>query len=141
MNKERLRESVRIAIDNLLFEACGCGGSPETDMEEIPLDTIPWVLSDEDPISAIEPEPHVGEIGKSEAVDLILQMSDLVNCPMTSKILMGAANRIMSLAEPEMVNFDPGMLSGDEQFMDDHMGEIRDEELLDTLISPGGCGG
>ena len=141
MRKERLRESVRLAIDNLLFEACGCGGSPEPSMEEVPLEAIPWVLSDEDPaeIEASEGEPR---IERAEAVEILLQMAAMVSCPMTAQSLTSAADEIMNLDGSEQGNYDEAMLSGDEQFMDDHMGEIRDEDLLSALISPsaGSCG-
>ena len=142
MSREKIRESVRDAIDNLLFEACGCGGMPsEIDMEEVPLDAIPWVLNSDDPVVVGEPDPYAMSIDKSEVLDLVLQMSKMVSCPKTAKVLEDAAHQIMSMGNPESKIYDPGMLSGGEEFMDDHMGDIRDEDILDDMIShKGSCG-
>jgi|TARA_R110001583_G_scaffold73907_4_gene205185 hypothetical protein len=143
MTKSRLRESVKVAIDDLLFEACGCGATSTDQVEELPVESIPWMLDGDDPTGNEVADQEMTQIERPEAVGLILQMIELINCPMTAQILLEAVRQIISLEDEtsDSESYDEAMLSGGEQFMDDVMGGHRDEELMDSLIDSGtGCG-
>ena len=121
MTKSRLRESVKVAIDDLLFEACGCGATSTDQVEELPVESIPWMLDGDDPTGNEVADQEMTQIERPEAVGLILQMIELINCPMTAQILLEAVRQIISLEDEtsDSESYDEAMLSGGEQFMDD----------------------